>query len=138
MHVKINKVSRHYVSLSYCYTCFCFRRINHMAINHLHLSSDVHQCHVWHTYKKCHLFSSIGYMSSQVTPIHSKKRTSSYIKLASNGHKILPAPLTLNKDKFSDAINLKAQDFLSVSFSLFLFLSPPPYSPLVSALNFTS
>jgi hypothetical protein len=35
--------------ISSSYMLICFRRINHMAINHLHSSSDVRHHHVWHS-----------------------------------------------------------------------------------------
>ncbi len=40
------KILRTVISLSYLLSCF--RRINHMAINHLYSSSDVLHRHVWH------------------------------------------------------------------------------------------
>jgi hypothetical protein len=43
--IQCSKTPYSNTSLSYL---LCFRRINHMAINHLHSCSDVRHCRVWH------------------------------------------------------------------------------------------
>ncbi len=49
MHVNIIDIIKPLCTVnSMSYLLICFRRINHMAINHLHSSSDVHHHHVWY------------------------------------------------------------------------------------------
>ncbi len=50
MHVYIvNAVEPSFVMIPLSCLFICFRRINHMAINHLHSSSDVRHRRVWHS-----------------------------------------------------------------------------------------
>ncbi len=48
--VNIIDILRCCVHVSHCLICFCLRRINHMAINHLHSSSEVLHRHIWQRY----------------------------------------------------------------------------------------
>ncbi len=75
--VNIINILRCCVHVSHCLICFCFRRINHMAINHLHSSSDVCHRHDWHNsvlhwYKVLSMRDSCEYLTSLQNILASK------------------------------------------------------------------